>query len=100
MAEDLSGPLREIADLLRQRVEQTAAMTRLAEERMAKFPPVTPPELPDFAKMEAVQEAASRAREEKTDRRREEDVAFRERLLAALEQQNALLARLVDRVAP
>ena len=97
MPEDLTPPLREIADLLRQRLEQTAALAQRGEERMARIPK---PELPDFAAVHAAEANARRAAEERGERRRAEDLAFRDRLLALIEQQNALLARLADRFAP
>ena len=97
MSEDIATGLREIADLLRQRVEQTAEMSKRAEERMAQIRMPTH-EPPDFAAMGAKHEAAERARQEVASQRHADEQAFRERLLAALERQNELLARLVERV--
>ena len=97
MSDDIAAGMREIADLLRQRVEQTAEMSKRAEERMAQVR-IPTPELPDFAVIEAKQESADRARQEVAAQRHADEQAFRERLLAVLERQNELLARLVERV--
>ena len=97
MSDDVAAELRSIADLLRQRIEQTAAMARQSEQRMAQFraPPMPAPV--DFAELEAKRDAADRARREEGARRYADTQAFRERLLAALERQNDLLAQLVAR---
>ena len=97
MSDDIAAGLREIAELLRQRVEQTAEMSKRTEERMVQIR-VPTPEPPDFAAMEAKHEAADRARQEAAAQRHADEQAFRERLLAVLERQNELLARLVQRV--
>ena len=97
MSDDVAAELRSIADLLRQRIEQTAAMARQSEQRMAQFRPPPMPAPMDLAALEARHEAADRARREELAQRHADTQAFRERLLAALERQNELLARLVAR---
>ena len=99
MSDDVTDALREIAALLRQRVEQQAEMAQRAQEHMAKYQPPTF-ELPDLAKAHEREAAAAREAWDRAERQRREDVAFRERLLAVLERQNELLERLVDRAAP
>ena len=99
MSDDVAGALREIVALLQARNEHTASMAQRAQEHMARFE-VQKREMPDLAAMEAKQAAETRAYREHAARQREEDLAFRERLVSALERQNALLARLADRFAP
>ena len=99
MSDDIAGGLQQIAGLLQARIDQTAAMAKRAEERMAGFE-LPKPDLPDFTRMEATHAAEARERRELAAAQRTEDLAFRERLLAALERQNDLLARVADRLAP
>jgi hypothetical protein len=99
MADDIVAGLREIAALLQARIDQTADAAKQAEARMARFELPKPP-VPDFAAAEAKHDAEARERRELAARHRDEDLAFRERLLGALDRQNTLLARLVDRLAP
>jgi hypothetical protein len=96
MTDDVSVVLREIADLLRQRIEQSAEMAKQAAERMARIPNIPSPRIPDFATIEAHHQEAAKARDEEAARRRREDLEFRERLLAALERQNELIERLIQ----
>jgi hypothetical protein len=97
VSEDIVAGLREIADLLRQRVEQTVEMSKRSEERMAQIR-VPVPEPIDFAAMEAKQEAEQTAHREALAARHADLQAFHARLLAVLERQNELLARLVERI--
>lgn len=97
MTDDISAVLREIADLLRQRIEQSAEMAKLAGERMARIPNIPTPRIPDFASIEVQHQEAAKARDDEAARRRREDLEFRERLLAALERQNELIERLTQR---
>jgi hypothetical protein len=99
MPDEITNALHEIAQLLRQRVEQTADMAKRSEERLAG---VRRRELtvPDFAAIESKHEAEAAVQREESAQRRAEDVAFRERLVKAIEDQNALLREIVDRVAP
>lgn len=97
MTEDLSTILREIADLMRQRNEQTAEMSKRAAERLARVPEVSAMRAPDYAALATEHRDAAIVREEEAKRRRVEDLDFRERLLAKLERQNELIARLVER---
>ena len=99
MPDEVTNALHEIAQLLRQRVEQTADMAKRSEERFAgiRRREVT---APDFAAIESKHETEAAAQREESAQRRAEDVAFRERLLKAIEDQNALLRAIIDRVAP
>ena len=98
MTEDVSTALREIADLLRQRVEQTADMAKRSEERFVGFR-TRRDSMPDFAAIESKHEAMAAAHREEAARERADDIAFRERLLKAIEEQNSLLRGLLERVA-
>jgi hypothetical protein len=92
MSDDVAAGLQEIAELLRQRVEQTAEISRRSEERMAQIRiPIPVPEPIDFAAIEAKQDQVAAQRHADAQ-------AFRERLLVTLERQNELLSRLVQRV--
>ncbi len=99
MPDDVTNALHEIAQLLRQRVEQTAEVTKRSEERFAG---IRRRELtvPDFAAIESKHETEAAAQREESAQRRAEDVAFRERVLKAIEDQNALLRTIIDRVVP
>jgi hypothetical protein len=99
MPDDVTSALHEIAQMLRQRVEQSADMAKRSEERFAG---IRRRELtvPDFAAMESRHEAEAAAQREETAQRRAEDLAFRERLLKAIEDQNALFRVLIDRLQP
>ena len=99
MPDDVTNALHEIAQLLRQRVEQTADMAKRSEDRFAG---IRRRELtvPDFAAIESKHETEAAAQREESAQRRTEDVAFRERLLKAIEYQNALLRAIIDRAAP
>ena len=97
--DNVDAVLKEIAHLLRQRVEQSADMAKRAEERLAHMP-VPRPAMPDFAALTAKHEAEAAARREELGQHRAEDLAFRERLLKAIEDQNALLRMLLERVSP
>ena len=99
MPDDVTNALHEIAQLLRQRVDQAADMAKRSEERFAG---IRRRELtvPDFAAIESKHEADAAAQREESTQRRAEDVAFRERLLKAIEDQNTLLRAIIDRVAP
>jgi hypothetical protein len=99
MTDDVSAALHEIAQLLRQRVEQNADAAKRADERLAHIRPPREFTMPDFAALESKREAAAAAHREETARQRAEDVAFRERFLKTIEDQNALLRALLDRVA-
>ena len=54
--------------------------------------------LPDLAALEAKHEAEAATRRDEAMQRRAEDVAFRERLLGAIEDQNTLIRALLDHV--
>jgi hypothetical protein len=97
VTDDVIAVLREIAQLLRQRIDQTTEMAKRAEERFARMPDSRAFVRPDFAALEAKHEAQATAHREEAAQRRAEDVAFRERALAALEDQNALIRQLLDR---
>lgn len=99
MPDDVTNALNEIAQLLRQRVEQTADMAKRSEERLAGLRR-RERTVPDFAAIESKHETEAAAQREQSAQRRAEDVAFRERLLKAIEDQNALLRAIVDRVVP
>lgn len=97
MADDINASLSEIAQLLRQRVEQSADMAKRAQERFERIPVVRERAIPDFAAIEAKHEAAATIHREEAAKLRAEDVAFRERLLKAIEDQNELLRDLIAR---
>lgn len=99
MPDDVTNALHEIAQLLRQRVEQTADMAKRSEERFAG---IRRRELtvPDFAAIESEHKTQAAAQREESAQQRAEDVAFRERLLKAIEDQNTLLRAISDRVVP
>src|SRR3954464_4556460 len=82
--EDVVAVLREIADLLRHRVEQASDFTKQAAERLARVPDPRQTKIPDFAAIEAKHQEAAAARHDEDARRRVEDIEFRERLLATL----------------
>jgi hypothetical protein len=98
MTDDVTAALHEIAQLLRERVEQTADMAKRAEERLARMPDPRGFAPRDFSALEAKHEADATLRREEAAQRRGEDVAFRERLLGAIEDQNSLIRALLDRV--
>jgi uncharacterized protein (DUF3084 family) len=97
MSEDIAEALHRIAALLQERINQTATMAARAEERMAHLE-IPKPQLPDFAEMEAKHDAEALERRELAATQRAEDLAFRERLLSALERQNVLLSHVVERL--
>jgi hypothetical protein len=93
--EDVVTVLREIADLLRHRIEQASDFTKQAAERLARAPDLRQAKIPDFASIEAKHQEAAAARHDEDVRRRAEDIEFRERLLTAIERQNELIAQLI-----
>jgi hypothetical protein len=97
MSDDVAGVLREIADLLRERVHQTADFAKRSEERLAGMPRPRSIQFPDFAATQAKYDDEAKLRREESTRHRQEDVEFRERLLATLERQNELLSRVISR---
>jgi hypothetical protein len=99
MSDDVVVALREIAQLLRVRVDQTAEMSKRADERLAKLPDPRA-NIPDFEAMTAKHDAEEAEHREEAAHRRAEDVEFRERLLGAIERQNELLGRLIERSTP
>jgi hypothetical protein len=99
MPDDVTNALHEIAELLRQRVEQTADMAKRSEERFAGIRR-RERTVPDFAAIESKHETEAAAHREESAQRRAEDIEFRERLLKAIEDQNILLRAIVDRAAP
>lgn len=98
MADEIPGLLREITALLRQYVTLTEEMATRAEKRMAEFP--VPRAVPDFAATEAKYEKQAETRREEEARHRDEDLAFRGKLLAELERHNEYLRRLLDGSTP
>jgi len=99
MSDEVVAGLREIAALLQARNEQTAELSRRAEERLARFEmPKT--EVPDFTAMDAKHAAEAQERRELMARQREEDLACPERVLTARVRQNPRLARVADRLVP
>ena len=95
MPDEVVVALKEIAALLQRRVEQTDAAAQCSAEHMAIVKTKMPHENPDFVKeMEESRARAARAFDQ-MDSARQEERAFRERLLQALDRQNALLDQLV-----
>jgi propanediol dehydratase large subunit len=89
--------LNEIAALLKRRVEQVDAADQRGAERFAAVQARVPAERPDFLKvMHENAERAARSFEE-IETARAASRAFQEKLLAALDRQNALLERLLAR---
>jgi hypothetical protein len=119
MTEELGPILQEIADLLRERVEQNRRIVEIQEERqkvreekLAKIDRVLKGEEGPFSKvreefttgmpdLKTMQEE-SRKRMEQIDRRQEEDRQerreFQGRLLAELERHNAALEKILSRL--
>ena len=94
MSDASIAALDRIADLLARRVEQQEEMARKADARLAEIPTIKIPESPDWDAMQAEQKVADAERQARADAMQAETRAFRERLLAALERQNELLAQL------
>ena len=94
MSDASIAALDRIADLLARRVEQQEEMARKADARLAEIPTIKIPEPPDWSAMQAEQKVADAERQARADAMQAETRAFRERLLAALDRQNELLAQL------
>ncbi len=99
MTDDVVSALNQIAQLLRQRVDQQAEMAKVTEERLARIPDIRP-KMPDFTALTEKHERDAVEHREEAAKRRAEDVEFREKLLAAIERQNQLLGRLIERSTP
>jgi len=95
MSDESLAALQRIADLLARRVEQQEEMAQKAEARMAQIPTIKVPTTPDWETISAEQREADRERQARADAIQAETRAFRERLLAAFDRQNELLAQLV-----
>ena len=95
MSDDVSSALREIADLLRKRNDSQSALSERAERRLEQMR--IPRQIPDYTAMRQQHERDMEDSRELSRQHRAEDIEFRERLLASIERQNALLAQLVER---
>ena len=95
MPDEVVVALKEIAALLQRRVEQTDAAAQRSAEHMAIVKTKMPQENPDFVKEMEENRARTARVYDQMDSVRQEERAFRERLLQALDRQNALLDQLV-----
>jgi hypothetical protein len=111
MTEEIGGTLREIADLLRQRVEQQeralAFQERTQQEQQERadgtlerlkeqMPKIELPDMPQFDWEEHRREMQEMR--ERSEEARQAQMAFQERLLAELERHNGLLEQLLARL--
>ena len=116
MPDETTAALQEIAGLLRRRVEQQDEMAKRSEENMARIEerrsgPNAVERIHEegaqrraemMAKMERQSEQGRQEKErllQERERLHQEQRQFQERLLAEMERHNALLERLLSRLA-
>jgi ABC-type transporter Mla subunit MlaD len=94
MPDEVVDALKEIAALLRRRVEQTDEQVKRAEVQLAAISANRPEQAAVVKQMKENAEQARRSYGD-IDKARAEEKAFRDRLLATLDQLNASLAQAI-----
>jgi ABC-type transporter Mla subunit MlaD len=94
MPDEVVDALKEIAALLRRRVEQTDEAVKRAEVQFAAIK-ANNPDMADTVKQMKENVAQARRSYGDIDKARAEEKAFRDRLLATLDQLNVSLAQAI-----